>query len=119
MDKYADGGDWTNHILNSSCRTCKIAVEHICLGPGRLTYINRRSTNLVEGFTTTDLGTTDIVINGVQGPTVDNVVFKNSDIPKREYQALLLEGRRRSPPPGRSKATGRTSSRRTATTRGR
>jgi len=62
-------------------------------GFARLTFIDRRSSNLVEGFTTLDLGTTDIVINGVQGPTVDNVVYKNSDIPKRTYRALILEGR--------------------------
>jgi hypothetical protein len=73
--------------------TLSAGVQLSHAGLLRLTYINRRSTNLVEAFTTRDLGTTDIVINGVQGPTVDNVVYKNSDVPKREYQALLLEGR--------------------------
>ncbi len=59
----------------------------------RLTYIARRTTNLVEGFINLGTGTTDIVIDGVPGPTVSNVVYQNSDIPKREYQALFFEGR--------------------------
>ncbi len=59
----------------------------------RLTFINRDTNNLVEPFTTLALGSTTVVINGVQGPTVPNVLYQNSNIPKRQYRALVLEGR--------------------------
>jgi hypothetical protein len=58
----------------------------------RLTYQNRKVTDFVEAFTTINNGQKTIVVNGVTAPA-DITIYDNSNIPKREYQALLLQGR--------------------------
>ncbi|HEY8020681.1 MAG TPA: hypothetical protein VIH93_06255, partial [Thermoanaerobaculia bacterium] len=58
----------------------------------RLTYQDRRITNFLEDFTTIDNGKKSIVIAGIPS-TVDITIFRNSNLPKHEYQALLLQGR--------------------------
>jgi len=58
----------------------------------RLTYQNRKVTNFVEDFTTFDNGKKTIFVQGVPA-LVDVTIFRNSELPKREYEALLLQGR--------------------------
>ena len=58
----------------------------------RLTYQNRKVTDFVEAFTTIDNGQKTIFVKGVPAQA-DITIYRNSNIPKREYQALLLQGR--------------------------
>ena len=58
-----------------------------------LTYINRDTSNFIEDFITIDQGKTDVVVDGVDYGTFDNKVYKNTNIPKRQYQALAFQTR--------------------------
>jgi hypothetical protein len=58
----------------------------------RLTYQNRKVSDFLEAFTTFDNGQKTILVNGVTANT-DVTIYRNSNIPVREYQALLLQGR--------------------------
>lgn len=65
-------------------------------GFGQLLYTNRRTTRFVEDFTTIDGGTVDVTLPtpciGCEGTvTLDRANFRNSDLPKREYQALQAQ----------------------------
>ena len=64
-------------------------------GYGEVSYINRSTGNMVEDFTTIADGTTHVVFNGVDAGTVSNVVYRNTDVAFRDYQALVLQGRYR------------------------
>ncbi len=65
-------------------------LEH---GSLRLTYQQRKTNQLLEAFQTYGLGMTQIVIAGVPGPLADNIVYRNSDISERKYQAAVLQGK--------------------------
>ena len=58
-----------------------------------LTYVWRDTKNFVEDFTDnpTASGKTDIVYQGVDYGTFDNRYFRNTDVPTRKYQALLVQ----------------------------
>ena len=62
-------------------------------GMAKLTYTYRNYYNFIEDFTDdpSDAGKTTIIQNGVNFGTFDNVVYDNSDVPERKYQALLLQ----------------------------
>lgn len=62
-------------------------------GSLRLTYQQRKTNELLEAFQTFGLGMTQIVIAGVPGPIADNIVYRNSNISERKYQATVLQGR--------------------------
>jgi hypothetical protein len=64
-------------------------------GFAKLTYANRSVGAFVEDFTTFDLGTVEVTTpaqcGGCEGPfLLDRTEFRNSDLPKRDYQALQL-----------------------------
>jgi len=68
------------------------------LGKGgylKAVYTNRKMTNFIEDFVQIDQGTTNVTRDGVDFGTFDNVLYKNTDIPKRDYQALQLQARYR------------------------
>ncbi|KAB2960672.1 MAG: TonB-dependent receptor [Thermoanaerobaculia bacterium] len=54
-------------------------------GYAKLTYVNRESGDFIESFTTIDNGCTDI-----GGTCFDNVLYKNSSKPTRDYQGLQV-----------------------------
>jgi hypothetical protein len=54
-------------------------------------YANRSVSNFIEDFIEIDGGTTNVVRDGVDFGTFDNSVFRNSDLPVRDYQALQLQ----------------------------
>ncbi len=62
-------------------------------GFGKLTFVNRNMSNFVEDFITVDGGTTTVVRDGIDYGTFQNIHFRNSDDPKRDYQALVFQGR--------------------------
>ena len=69
-------------------------------GYGEVSYIFRKTTSMVEDFTTIADGTTDVQLAVEGGPTLDlgtvsNIVYRNSDIPRREYQAMVFQSRYR------------------------
>jgi hypothetical protein len=65
------------------------------LGRGYLkgTYINRQMNNFIEDFIDLSTGETTVVRDGIDYGTFSNVLFTNSDIPERNYQALQFQAR--------------------------
>jgi hypothetical protein len=59
-------------------------------GWARATYVNRRATDFVEDFITVDGGRTVIDLNGLVG-AFDNSIYRNTDLARREYQAVDLQ----------------------------
>ena len=56
----------------------------------RATYVNRDVTNFVDDFITIDGGRTTISRGGISG-VFDNAIYRNTDLPEREYQALEFQ----------------------------
>jgi hypothetical protein len=65
------------------------------LGYAEASYIYRDTGNMVEDFITIPDGTTDVVFNGIDAGTVSNIVYRNTDLAWREYQAVVLQSRYR------------------------
>jgi outer membrane receptor protein involved in Fe transport len=65
------------------------------LGYAEASYIFRRTGNMVEDFISLADGTTDVVFNGIDAGTVSNIVYRNTDLAWREYQAMVFMGRYR------------------------
>ena len=57
----------------------------------KATFTNRRYSQFIDNFTTVDLGCTNISLRGVNVGCVDNVLYKNTNGPKRVYQAVELQ----------------------------
>jgi hypothetical protein len=57
----------------------------------RASYVKRHATNFVEDFITIPEGQTTISRNGLNLGAFDNAVYRNSDLPRRDYQALQFE----------------------------
>ena len=53
--------------------------------------MHRRATDFVEDYITIADGKTVVIRNGVNFGTFDNAVYRNSDLPKREYDAVDLQ----------------------------
>jgi len=58
----------------------------------KATLTDRKYTNLIENFIVIGAGCTNITLAGISAGCVDNVLYKNSDQSKREYQASELQG---------------------------
>jgi hypothetical protein len=56
------------------------------LGFAEVSYVFRRTGNMVEDFITIADGTTDVVINGIAAGEVSNVAYRNGDVGWREYR---------------------------------
>ena len=76
-------------------------TDEFTLGAGRafakrdyakVIYVQRKASNFVEDFAQIANGIVPIVVNGVVVTRADVFVYKNSDVPKREYQALEFLG---------------------------
>ncbi len=61
-------------------------------GEIKAVYVNRHLTDAIEDFITLDGGTTQVIENGIDFGTFDNIHIRNSDLNERRYQALLLTG---------------------------
>ena len=64
-------------------------------GFAEATYVFRKTTNLVEDFRTRAEGTTNVTLQGLNLGAVSNIVYRNSDLAEREYQALVFQARHR------------------------
>ncbi len=58
----------------------------------KVVYANRRVTNFVEDFVTLETGSTTVSKGGVND-VFSNIVYRNSDLPQRKYQAIEVFGR--------------------------
>jgi hypothetical protein len=54
-------------------------------------FVHRRATDFVEDYITIADGKTVVTRNGVNFGTFDNAVYRNSDLPKREYDAFDIQ----------------------------
>jgi outer membrane receptor protein involved in Fe transport len=61
-------------------------------GSAQATYVWRRMTNFIEDFIDIGNGTTHVVQNGVDFGTFTNIVYSNTNVPKRDYQGVVLQG---------------------------
>ena len=59
------------------------------------TYVWRTLTGAIDDFIDTTTGTTQVMRDGVDFGTFDNAVYRNTDLAKRNFQALLLQGQYR------------------------
>ena len=57
----------------------------------KVVYSSRHITNFVEDFVTLDTGTTTVSKGGVSD-VFSNIVYRNSDLPQRRYQAVEMFG---------------------------
>ncbi len=62
-------------------------------GYAKLTFVNRDLKGVIEDFVTQETGETHVIFEGVDAGTFDNIEYRNSDEPVREYQAIELQGR--------------------------
>jgi outer membrane receptor protein involved in Fe transport len=60
-------------------------------GWGRATYVKRHATRFVDDFITMAEGQTIVSRNGVDLGAFDNAVYRNTNLPKRDYQGVELE----------------------------
>ena len=76
-------------------------TDEFTLGGGRafakrsyakVVYVQRKVSNFVEDYAQFSNGSVPIAVNGVTLTTADVFLYKNSDLPKREYRALELTG---------------------------
>lgn len=64
-------------------------------GWGKLTYVDRSTSDFVDDFISVDQGCTDVVVQGIAVGCFDNVVYRNTSGPQREYQGLQFQGQYR------------------------
>jgi hypothetical protein len=70
--------------------TTSVGRELGAKGYVKAVYAWRTTTNFVDDFITLDNGKTTVVRDGVNYGTFDNVVYRNTDLPVRNYQGLEL-----------------------------
>jgi hypothetical protein len=52
----------------------------------------RHTNNFIEDFIDIANGTTDVAQNGIDFGTFTNIEFRNSNVPKRDYQGMVFQG---------------------------
>jgi hypothetical protein len=57
----------------------------------KATFTDRRYSDFIEDFKQIQNGCTNISLNGINAGCVDNTVYRNSNLPKRKYQASELQ----------------------------
>jgi hypothetical protein len=65
------------------------------LGYAKAVFVRRRTSNVIEDFKILSNGTSPFVVDGATVGTLDNILWANSDIPTRQYQALQFMGQQR------------------------
>lgn len=62
-------------------------------GYGEVSYVARKTTDLIEDFQTIAGGVTDVVLSGVSAGAFTNVIYQNTDLAHRQYQGLVFQSR--------------------------
>ena len=57
----------------------------------RATFVDRDVSNFLETFTDTTTGATDLFVAGEFLGRADNVVYRNTDVPTRQYRSVQLQ----------------------------
>ena len=60
-------------------------------GSTQVTYVMRHTDKFIEDFIDIANGTTDVNQNGIDFGTFTNIQFRNSNAPKRDYQAMVFQ----------------------------
>ncbi len=60
---------------------------------GELSYVWRRTDNVIEDFIDLGNGVTDVVKEGIDIGTFTNSIYRNTDLGDRRYQAAVLQAR--------------------------
>jgi hypothetical protein len=60
-----------------------------------VSYIARVTHDLIEDFQTLQGGFTNVVVNGVSAGDFTNIVYQNTDLANRQYQAMVFQARYR------------------------
>jgi len=60
-------------------------------GSAQVTYVMRHMGNFIEDFIDIANGTTHVVQDGVDFGTFTNIQYRNSNVPKRDYQAMVFQ----------------------------
>ena len=60
-------------------------------GSTQVTYVMRHTDKFIEDFIDIANGTTDVNQNGIDFGTFTNIQFRNSNAPKRDYQAMIFQ----------------------------
>jgi hypothetical protein len=63
-------------------------------GHAEVSYIFRKTTSMIDDFRDRTTGITNVVIKGTATPST-NILFKNTDLAHREYQALVFQSQYR------------------------
>jgi hypothetical protein len=64
-------------------------------GHAEVTYIFRKTTSMIEDYLDKTTGRTNVVVNGISAGLFTNKVFQNTDLAKREYQAMVFQSQYR------------------------
>jgi hypothetical protein len=64
-------------------------------GYGEVSYIARVTHDLIEDFATLQGGFTDLVVNGVSAGRFTKIIYQNTDLAHRQYQAMVFQSRYR------------------------
>jgi outer membrane receptor protein involved in Fe transport len=65
-------------------------------GHAKATFVRRKTTGIIDNVIDTTTGTTEVIRNGVNFGTFENILYVNADDDLyREYQAVVLQGRYR------------------------
>ncbi|HEY7286671.1 MAG TPA: TonB-dependent receptor [Vicinamibacterales bacterium] len=62
-------------------------------GYGEVSYVYRRTTDLIEDFQTVAGGFTDVVVQGVDAGKFTNIIFQNTDQDHRDYSGMVFQAR--------------------------
>jgi hypothetical protein len=60
-------------------------------GWAKATFTDRKLKNVIEDFINIQEGCSNVVLQGVNAGCFDNILYRNSSGPKRDYQALALQ----------------------------
>src|SRR3954447_9453120 len=60
-------------------------------GSTQVTYVMRHTGDFIEDFIDIANGTTDVIQEGENFGTFTNIQFRNSSVPKRDYQAMVFQ----------------------------
>src|SRR3954466_5232279 len=60
-------------------------------GSTQVTYVMRHTGDFIEDFIDIANGTTDVAQDGQDFGTFTNIQFRNSNVPKRDYQAMVFQ----------------------------
>jgi outer membrane receptor for ferrienterochelin and colicin len=61
-------------------------------GHAEASYVHRRGVDFIEDFQTVAGGSTEVVASGVSAGQFTNIIYRNTDLARRAYDAMILQG---------------------------